>query len=552
MLESNDPESVGSSDGRTAASIAREAAGKVDKDGWQTALDYRPLEERPTPEDFPECPLHEKGKEKMYPEDNRRVTKSFMQRSYAGTVLVLSSFFSSVWRAASLLFRNEAATSSDNNGTTSSDTIKALPVTGSGVYEDAISPEPLNIPESVRESLHPLHAADIEAYANSTTRDQIQIVPGVGIISPKSPYLNKNIPISPNLAYLLFDIFGPISRFMLAPVLGVSGMDWTFYLSMFSMGTSLINRVVKVLDVFSGTEYLTPLLSRGFITPEERAAVALYELQLDRKLKPTSAGYFFPFPRGANFIMRLWGEDKFLILYKDYINLCIHHLTNTQLLELKSAFADSNWDELVNKSPQELEEFMLKHKSMGSYLIQARNPSHLEVRVLSAQAGNNEFERVNPEFYKPPTDLQIRSYLRSECALIDAELERRRLGSCSLDEWDSVHYAHILLRQGRFPVLPQSWLGPEHFNLTPSDKTVEVVREPPYFKPNEIQPFDSVNRHARVAQLIRVIEAGKGDAVCFRTPYDFKFVQLSAERLNPSSVVVPTKTFDSPGESSIV
>lgn len=226
---------------------------------------------------------------------------------------------------------------------------------------------------------------------------------------------------------------------------------------MFSVGTSLINRVVKVLDVFSGTEYLTPLISRGFITPEERAAVALYELQLDRKLKPTTAGYFFPFPRGANFIMRLWGEDKFLVLYRDYINLCIHHLTNTQLLELKAAFTDDGaWNELINKSPQELGEFMLKHKSMGSYLIQARNSSHLEVKVLSAQAGSNDvFERVDPEFYKPPTDLQIRSYLRSECVLIDAELERRRLGS-PLDEWDNIHYAHILLRQGQFPVLPQS------------------------------------------------------------------------------------------------
>lgn len=222
MLESNDPESVGSSDGRTAASIAREAAGEVDKYGWQTALDYQPLEERTTLEDFPECPPHEKGKEKLYTEDNRPKI-SFLHRSYVTTVLMLSS----VWHAISLLFRNEAATSPDNSNenTPSSNTIKAPPVTGDGVYGGVINPEPLEIPESILESLHPLHAADMEAYANSAARDQIQIVPGVGIISPKSPYLNKNIPISPNFAYLMFDIFGPISRFMLAPVLGVSGMD---------------------------------------------------------------------------------------------------------------------------------------------------------------------------------------------------------------------------------------------------------------------------------------------------------------------------------------
>jgi hypothetical protein len=118
-----------------------------------------------------------------------------------------------------------------------------------------------------------------------------------------------------------------------------------------------------------------------------------------------------------------------------------------------------------------------------------------------------------------------------------------------LDEWDYIHYAHLLLRQKRFPVLQQSWLGPEHFNLTTDGKRVEVVREPPYFIPHEIQPFDSINRHARVAQLIRVIEAGSGDSVCFQTPSDFEFVQLSPERFQPSLIDIKTEMLS---ESSIV
>jgi hypothetical protein len=357
---------------------------------------------------------------------------------------------------SSLFDRSARTVDGSENDTGMESSTRSQSTTHGGGY-DVPDPEPLYVPKSVTESLHPLHTADLLAYANSPVKDQIQVIPGVGVISPKSPYINKNIPMSSNFSYLFFDIFAPITKFMLSsPILGIPGADWPFYLSMFSVGTSLANRVVKVLDIFSGQEYITPLVSNAFITPEERAAVALYELQLDRKLKPTTAGYFFPFPRGANFILRLFGEEKFLILYNDYIQGCIHRLTNSQLLELKAAFADKAWNELIAKSPDELCEFMLKNRSIGSYLVQARNPSHLEVKVLSAQDGSGLFERVSSTRYnKQPTDSQIRSYLRAECNFIDLELERRRVGG-PLDEWDYIHYAHLLLRQKRFPVLQQS------------------------------------------------------------------------------------------------
>lgn len=553
IIGSNDPESVGSSDGRTAASIARKAASIVDEHGWQTALDYQPVHYQHEDDDFPECPPNEKGKEKLYPEDNKRYLSSFSGWNYLNPVPILCSVFGSTWHLILSLFVSQTDNKENSDTTTSSRTTTRIQSVTHDQGYGVPDPEQIYIPESVLKPLHPLHAADLLAYANSPVKDQIQVIPGVGVISPKSPYLNKNIPMSSNLSYLLFDVFAPITRFMLAsPILGVPGTDWAFYLSMFSIGTSLINRVVKVLDIFSGKEYITPLISRGFITPEERAAVALYELQLDRKLKPTTAGYFFPFPRGANFIMRLWGEEKFVMLYKDYIQGCIHRLTNTQLLELKDAFADQSWNKLIAKSPQELSEFMLKHKSMGSYLVQARNQSHLEVSVLSRQDGSGLFESVNSTKYnKPPTDAQIRAYLRVECDLISAELERRRVGG-PFDKWDYIHYEHILLRQGRFPVLQQSWLGHEHFNLTVNGKMVEVVREPPFFRPHEIQPFDCVNRHARVAQLIRVIESGNADAVCFQTPKDFKFIQPSPEELNQSFAIDSNEIPETFDESSIV
>lgn len=203
---------------------------------------------------------------------------------------------------------------------------------------------------------------------------------------------------------------------------------------------------------------------------------------------------------------------------------------------------------MVAKSPQELGDFMLNHKSLGSYLLQSRNHSRL-VMTHPSQSERDLFVRVDSDYYKPPTDSQIRSYLRTESVLIDAELKRREVPG-QLDEWDRIHYAHILLRQGRFPTVPQSWLGPENLEVR-NGMAVEVVREPPYFNSHEIQVYDSGNRHARVAQLIRVIEAGRGDAVCFCAPDSFEFKPITFEMLNPNSAVALPPTAEL-GESLII
>ena len=246
----------------------------------------------------------------------------------------------------------------------------------------------------------------------------------------------------------------------------------------------------------------------------------MYELDEARKVLPRSDGYYHPIPITAGMDLRSMGAEDFAKTYKIHIALCIRELPDSRLKELQLAYSPKNWDKITSLSPKEITDFMLTHKTVGSFLLQARNDERLVVRNGGYVNGQFEWFHQPPDQTRryAPTDDQIRAYLDIETSEIALELQRRESGE--LDWLDILHYQHLLLRQGRYPTMPKSWLGRENVVSDPELGFVEVYREPPFFVPEEVEVFDFCKQRAVIAQMISILKNGYGESLCTEVPMD--------------------------------
>jgi len=252
----------------------------------------------------------------------------------------------------------------------------------------------------------------------------------------------------------------------------------------------------------------------------------LYELDEARKVLPRSDGYYHPIPIMAEINLRSMGAEDFAKTYKIHIALCIRAHPDSKLKELQLAYSPKNWDKITSLSPKEITDFMLTHKTVGSFLLQARNDERLVVRNGGYVNGQFEWFHQPPDQPRryAPTDDQIRAYLDIETSEIALECDRRSLATgwepVELDWLDILRYQHLLLRQGRYPTMPKSWLGRENVVFDSKRGFVEVYREPPFFVPEEVEVFDFCKQRAVIAQMISILKNGYGESLCTEVPVD--------------------------------
>lgn len=385
-------------------------------------------------------------------------------------------------------------------------------------------------------NLHPYFATILNCKTLQILEPEpIRIISNTGgILTKLSPYANQDIPVSRNF-YSFLDTSALIGEFQHGGFQNfIYWSNFYFLASLLGSAGLLTNRILRLSDIVSGKEYTCPYISttQDFLHPQQRIATALFEAKSSSRVLPSNKGYYHSLPINPTADLKQSGVYKFVETNLNYIKLCLRKLDNTSLIELREAYSIKNWDKFKSMKPSEINVFMLKNKSVGSFLVQSRNDFRLIPTINGSVDGEFEwYKQPHNQCRFKPTDDQIRNYLDIELIFIQNELNRRKFcGSTNLDLTDIVHYQHELLRENRFPVINKTWLGPENIMINPNGPGfIEVYRPAPFFQAIPIQAFDFANQNAVIAQMVWMSRINRGQTLFPIEPGPLEQKALSVE-----------------------